>query len=196
MKNRIYKSSLTGTGFLFYEIKQVCKQIEKGLSDEKIKRLVYEENLFGYNKVSSVRRSFPTILKRARLLSDPLREILLQDTLENAKLVNLLSITLEDLLFDEFMQEVMKEKYLTNHLVLEKKDVNLYFTYKGEQSEKVRSFSESTINKLRQVYLKIFLEVGILKNLKSGQLKRVFINEILKRALEESHHKKFIEIFQ
>ena len=43
--------------------------------------------------------------------------------MENSKLVNLLAITLDDLLFEEFMQEVIREKYHT--MIWFGKDVNV-----------------------------------------------------------------------
>lgn len=194
--DRVYRANLTGAWFLFYEIKQVIKLIQKGMTDREIKQVVFEENLFQYDKKSSITRAFPSVLRRARLLNDQLRRIVIEGSIENAKLINLLAITLDDLLFDEFMHEVIKEKYHNSDLVLEKKDINLFFTYKAEQSEKVRSFSVATVNKLRQVYLKILVESGILTDTKSGELNRIYLDDFLKSILIENNNHEFIKIFE
>lgn len=196
MDNREYRANLTGAWFLFYEIKQVIKLIQKGMTDKEIKQVVFEENLFQYDKKSSITRAFPSVLRRARLLSDELRKVVIEGSMENSKLVNLLAITLDDLLFEEFMQEVIREKYHNNDLILEKKDVNVFFTHKAEQSEKVRSFSVATVNKLRQVYFKIFVESGVLSDVKTGELNRIYLDEHLKLLLKENDNHEFIKIFE
>jgi|LSQX01.2.fsa_nt_gb hypothetical protein len=196
MDNREYRANLTGAWFLFYEIKQVIKLIQKGMTDKEIKQVVFEENLFQYDKKSSITRAFPSVLRRARLLSDELRKVVIEGSMENSKLVNLLAITLDDLLFEEFMQEVIREKYHNNDLILEKKDVNVFFTHKAEQSEKVRSFSVATVNKLRQVYFKILVESGVLSDVKTGELNRIYLDEHLKLLLKENDNHEFIKIFE
>lgn len=196
MNNRVYRANLTGAWFLFYEIKQVIKLIKKDMTDKEIKQAVFEENLFQHDKQSSVTRAFPSVLRRARLLSDELREIVIEGSMENAKLINLLAITKDDLLFEEFMNEVIKDKYLNNDLILEKKDVNVFFTHKAEQNEKVGSFTDGTINKLRQVYFKILMESGVLSNVKSGELNRIYLEEYLKSLLRDNDNHEFIKIFE
>lgn len=196
MDNREYKANLTGAWFLFYEIKQVTKLIEEGLDDKEIRTLVYEENLFQHNKIASVKRAFPTVLRRARLLDDELRNLLLEGSMENAKLVNLLAIAMDDRLFYEFLQEVIKEKYESSEMALEKIDINMYFTNKAEQSEKIDSFTDTTRNKLRQVYFKILVEAGVISDIKSGQLNRIYLDGVLRDALRNSDNTEFIKIFE
>jgi hypothetical protein len=196
MENIEYKANLTGAWFLFYEMKQVVKLIVEGLNDKDIRNRVYEENLFQHKRMTSIKRSFPTVLRRAHLLSAEHMEILLEGSMENAKLVNLLAIYLEDKLFNEFLLEVLRDKYMNNEMTLEKMDVNIYFTHKSEQNDKVASFTDSTRNKLRQVYFKILVEAGILSDIKTGELNRIFFDDVLRSALISSGNMEFIKIFE
>ena len=101
MTYKVYSTSLTGAGFRFYEFKLVVSLIEEGLTDDKIRKKVFEENLF-QQKASSTTRSFPYILKRARTLDDQLRQYVLEESNQMAKQINFYAIMKTDILFHEF----------------------------------------------------------------------------------------------
>lgn len=172
-----YSSVLTGAGFMLYEVKQVAKLKEQGYSDKEIRYKVLEENIFQYDKLSSVKRAMPYILKRVDLLDDTLRQLLIEESFEVGKVINLYAIMKFDRLFFEFMQEVIQEKLSNNNYYLDKVDVNSFFEQKLEQSEFMSSWSEKTVAKLKQVFKKILLQVGMLKDLKSGELNRLLIDD-------------------
>src|SRR5699024_7645875 len=109
MTDKVYSTSLTVAGFRFYEFKLIVSLIEKRLTDEKIRKKVFEENLY-QQKASSTTRSFPYILKRARALDDQLRNYVLEESNQLAKQINFYAIMKTDLLFYEFMDEVIKNK--------------------------------------------------------------------------------------
>lgn len=194
--NNGYSANLTGAWFLFYEIKQVVVLMNEGIDDKEIRKKVIEENLFQHKTKSSLLRALPSVLRRAKLLGEDLRNLIIEDTLSNAKLINLYAIMRDDLLFTEFLKGVVKEKYASNNLMIEKKDINSFFTHKAEQNEKVASFSTGTINKLRQVYLKILTEAGVMKDIKSGELNRIYFDPLLKELLKKNNGEDFINIFQ
>lgn len=180
-----YSSVLTGASFMMYEFKQLVILKEQGLSDTEIKQSVLEENIFQYEKMSSIKRAFPYILKRVNILDETLRNLVVEESLETAKAINLYAIMKSDRLFFEFMNEVIQEKLQKNDYILEKKDINTYFTVKAEQSDFIASWSETTVQKLKQVYKKILLEMGMLKSLKSGELSRLIIEEQIKNNLTQ-----------
>jgi hypothetical protein len=196
MDLKTYCANLTGAWFLFYEIKQVSKLIESGLSKIEIKEKAFEENLFQHKTRSSITRVFPTVLRRAELLGSDLRKLLIDGSIEDGRLINLYAIAEDDLLFNEFLNEIIKEKYESNHLLFERRDVNMYFTQKAEQNKKVAGFTAATVNKLRQVYLKILIEVGIIANLKTGEMNRIYVDTLLKDAFLKNGANGFIKIFE
>lgn len=196
LDNKTYSGNLTGAWFLFYEIKQIAKLIEAGLSVEDIKKKVFEENLFQHKTKSSISRAYPSVLRRAKLLNPELRKLLIESSVEDGKLINLYAISEDDLLFKEFLLEIIKDKYKSHLLLLEKRDVNMYFTHKAEQNEKVATFTDATVNKLRQVYLRILTEVGILANPKRGELNLIFIEEGIRDAIIKNGGISFVKIFE
>lgn len=196
MESKTYSGNLTGACFLFYEIKQIAKLIEVGLSVQDIKNKVFEENLFQHKTKSSISRAYPSVLRRAELLNKELRKLLIEKSVEDGKLINLYAISEDDLLFNDFLTEVIKDKYECHHLLLEKRDVNMYFTHKAEQNEKVAGFTDTTVNKLRQVYLRILSQAGVLANPKSGELNRIFIEAGIKEAIVKNGGINFVKIFE
>ncbi|MCI0766547.1 DUF1819 family protein [Bacillus sp. TL12] len=181
VKGLEYSAALTGASFLLYELKQVLKLKRQGLSDAEIKKKVVEDNIFEYRTISSLKRSLPSVIRRANVIDDNLYDLLLESPLEVSKIINLYAIMKTDRLFFEFMKEVIQEKFEVNNYLLEKKDLNIFFLSKTEQDEKVAKWTELTINKLKQVYIKLLLEAGLLRDKKSGELNRLLIDEELKR---------------
>ena len=178
-----YSATLTGASFLQYELKQVLNLKKQGLSDAEIKRKVIEDNVFDYQVTSSLKRIVPSVLRRANALDELLQEWVLNSPLEVGKIINLYAIMKTDKLFFEFMNEVIREKLDASNYLLEKKDLNVFFTIKAEQNEKVAKWTELTVNKLKQVYMKLLYEVGLLRNKKSADLNRLLIDENIKRHL-------------
>lgn len=182
-KEVAYQTSLTGAQFLLFELKQVLKLKEMGLNDKEIRKKVLEENLFQYKVPSSAKRMLPSIIRRANILDEVLRKMVLEEPLEIGKMINLYAIMKTDRLFFEFMNEVIREKLEMNDYLLEKKDINTYFTYKAEQSETVAGWSEKTVDKLKQVIVKVLLETGIVKDIGTGELNHLLIDERVKGHL-------------
>ncbi|WP_244861469.1 BrxA family protein [Paenibacillus vini] len=81
------------------------------------------------------------------------------------------------------MNEVIREKLESSNYLLEKKNINLYFTSKAEQDAGVAGWTEQTVTKLKNVIQRLLLESGILKNKKTGELSRLLMDEQLKRHL-------------
>src|SRR5699024_1456879 len=110
---------------------------------------VIEDNVFQLDKVETMRRALPSIMRRIDVIDDTLSSIIKEGTLENSKIINLYAIMKTDKLFFEFMDEVVAEKIRNNDYFIERKDLNLFFTTKAEQSEKIASWKDNTIRNLK-----------------------------------------------
>lgn len=188
-----YSAALTGASFMLFEFKKIAALKEEGLVDEEIRHKVLTENLFQYEKLSSLKRGLPYILQRVNVLDDFLRHYVLHETLESSKLINLYAIMKTDRLFCEFMNEVMQEKLSTHNSNLERKDMNSFFSIKSEQDEAIASWSESTVQKLQSVFRKILFETGILTNYRTGELSRLIVDEPIKRHLMSIGDGRYLE---
>lgn len=195
MTDRVYSTSLTGAGFRFFEFKLIVNLVEEGLTDEEIRKKVFEENLF-QQKASSTTRSFPYILKRARALDDQLRNYVLEESNQLAKQINFYAIMKTDLLFYEFMDEVIKNKLQNNDLIYERKDINIFFNEKEDRNEKLANWSESTLKRLKSSYNRLLLEIGYLTKLSSTDLIPLQMDDLLRDYLVKIGDKKYVEAME
>jgi len=188
-----YTTSMTGSGFMMYEFKQVAALKLKGLSDQEVRTKVLDDNLFQYNKLSSLKRAFPYLLKRVNTLDDHLKRMIVEEPTDVGKVINFYATMKADQLFYEFIEEVVRETLEKESGVLEKKDVNVFFVNKAEQSDFIKNLSESTLARLKSAYLKMLMEVGLLGDLKSRELRRLVIDEELKRYLIDLGEVKYVK---
>ena len=195
MTDKVYSTSLTGAGFRLYEFKVTVSLIEEGLTDDEIRRKVFEEDLF-QQKASSTTRSFPYILKRARALDNPLRKYVLEESNQMAKQINFYAIMKTDLLFYEFMDEVIKNKLQNNDLIYERKDINIFFNEKTDRNEKLANWSESTLKRLKSSYNRLLLEIGYLTKLSSTDLIPVQMDDLLRDYLIKIGDKEYVEAME
>ncbi|MDN3451667.1 DUF1819 family protein [Planococcus sp. APC 3906] len=187
-----YSSSLNGASYMLFELKQVVKLKQKGLSETEIRKKVVEDNVFQVTNKNRINRSLPSVMKRASVIDEVLAAYMLEGSLEIGKVINLYAIMKTDLLFFEFMAEVIGERLQTNNYLLEKKDINIFFTVKSEQSERVASWSDINIEKLKRAYMQVLFESGILKDRKGNELNRLIIDDQLKEHLKHIGDIKYV----
>lgn len=187
-----YSSSLNGASCLFFELKQVAKLIQKGLTLQEIRKKVTEENLFQFEKKSRLNRVLPSVMRRAEVIDSVLATLMVEGSIEMGKVINLYAIMKTDLLFFEFMNEVISEKLRNNDLLIEKKDLNIFFAAKAEQSEKVASWSEKNIEKLKRAFMQVLYESGLLKKRQGKELSRLIIDEQIKEHLLRIGDAKYV----
>jgi hypothetical protein len=187
-----YSSSLNGASFLLFELKQVIKLKQQGLTNDVIRKKVKEENLFQFNNQGRINRALPSVMKRADAINETLAALLIEGSIEIGKTVNLYAIMKTDLLFFEFMDEVIGEKLHNNDYLIEKKDINLFFTSKAEQSEKVASWSDINVEKLKRAYMQVLYESGMLRTRKGKELDRLIIDEQIKNYLTQIGDARYI----
>jgi hypothetical protein len=178
-----YSSTLNGASFLFYELKQVIGLKVQSLTDSEIKQKIQAENVFQNNMMSSSNRSLPSLIRRMHALDSNLQQLLLNETLEIGKTINLYAILKTDRLFFEFMNQIISGKLELSVYFLEKKDLNLFFITMAEQDATIASWSVQNVARLKRAYMRILLESGILKNKKSGELNHLNLDEGIKRHL-------------
>ena len=195
MTDKAYTTTLNGAALGLFEFKLIVRLIEDGLTDSEIREKVLNENLFQL-KESSTKRSLPYILKRARTLDEKLRHLLLNDLNETATQINIYAIMKNDLLFYEFMDELIKIKIQNNDLVYEKKDLNIFFNEKADQSHTIAQWSETTINRMKRAYNRLLIKMGYLDNFKSNALNRIYLDESLKIHLIKIGDKEYVEAME
>lgn len=154
-----YIASLTREQFLFYEMRTTAKLLSSGLDEEDAVDQIIKDNLFQYPTEKTIARMAKACLKRLVAMDDMelIRAIAEQST-DVAKQICLYAMMKQSRLMWEFILTVISEKYRLRDSSFGRIDLNTYFTRLQEQDDAVVAWSESTITKLKQVFMKVLVE--------------------------------------
>ena len=162
MAKDVYSAGLMSQSFWFHEFKKAVKLMKDGLSFDKIKKKCVEENLFGAAKEYRALRMAGYIVNRLKVMDDTMVDLFLTSDLATQKLINLITILKQDLLFFEFIYEVYREKVILGSETLDDMDVKSFFTKKEAQSDLILGWKESTKNHLRSSYTGFMADANLL----------------------------------
>lgn len=196
MPKVLYKASLTREPFLFYEMRTVCRLVEKGVQKGEIVESIVKKNLFQYPTEKSIRRMAKACVVRSGFLGDEkLVSVLAHGPVEEAKQVCLYAMMKEHRLVLDFMVTVVGEKFRTLNFAWNSKDASEFLSRLKEQNESVASWSESTVKKIREVLSRLLVENGYLKNSRANTLESVYLYPNLENAIRASGEKNLLPAF-
>ena len=164
-----YKSTIKSRPYLYKETKKASSLINKGLDVDCIKEKSLEDNIFQLESEARKKEVASIITARLKELDKHIIYNIENSNVETSKILVLYSILKTDRLFFDFINEVYKEKRVLKDLFIRDKDFSVFFQNKREQSEKVASWSEYTFKKLKQVYIRILFESGLIANQKGDR---------------------------
>ena len=163
IQNLPYSAGLMAQSCWFIEFKSILQLVADGYSYDDIRRICLEQNLFGAPNEYRAKRICGYLINRARLVDDDLLQLFFSSDVSTRKLINLIAILRGDRLFFEFIREVYREKVYMGQPMIEAVDINSFFTRKGQQSEVVEKWNDSTKKHLRSNYLNCMTDAGLLR---------------------------------
>jgi len=174
-----YTSILKSRPFFFNEEKKVIDLYISGFNENDIRKKIIEKDIFKFNSENRKKEVASTVLKRLDILDEFLLNEFKQSSLGEQKFIILYTILKTDRLFFEFMVEVFREKYLVRDYALKDYDFESFFREKAIQSERIANWQDYTYYKLKQVYLRILFEAGLINNQEDREiLKPIVAKEI------------------
>ena len=186
---KVYNGGLTREQFLFYEIRILARLLREGMSYEDAVEKITQENLFQFPTERMITSISNACYKRIQALdSEALVETIADGSIEVAKQVNLYAMMKYNRLVWDFMTTVIGEKYRTQDFTLTKTDISAFFFALREQNEDVATWSENTIQKIKQVLVKSLVECEYLDSTKSETLNPVYLYPELEEVLESKDH--------
>ena len=159
-------SAGTSRLFWFSETRKTAELLLNGLDKTKIKELAIKENIYQIRAEDRIRRIASVTLNRLESLPETLVQQIINGDVGTAKLLVLISIMKTDRLFFEFVHEVHRQAILLGENIITDRAVNDFFDSKIAQNEVVAKWTESAIKKLKQTYIKILDEAGMLSSVK------------------------------
>ena len=164
-----YKSTIKSRPYLDKETKKASSLVNEGLDVDNLKENSLQDNIFQLESEARKKEVASIITARLKDLDKQIIYNIENSNVETSKILVLYAILKTDRLFFEFINEVYKEKILLKDLFIKDKDFNVFFQNKREQSEKVASWSDYTFKKLKQVYIRILFESGLIVNQKGDR---------------------------
>ena len=188
--------TITREQFLFNEMRIVAKMMCQGKSNEQILEEVVTNNLFQYPTERMIDNLCKVCLSRFHAAdSNELVDIVANSPSDVAKQACLYLMMNYYRIVWDFMITVIGEKYRTKDMSFTRMDMNSFFTRMQEQNDIVASWSETTVNKSKQVLRKLLVENGYLDNTKSEVLNPVLIDFSIKDAIEHMGDKEALIAF-
>lgn len=191
-----YTAAVTREQFLFYEVRTTAKLLHEGCSAEEVVERIVSENLFQYPTEKSIRRIALACLRRLEVLGDrSLVEVIATQPSDVAKQVCLYAMMKQYRLIWDFMITVIGEKYRLADTAFGKIDLNSYFLRLQEQDDWVASWSDSTINKLKQIITKMLVENEYIDSTRATKLNPVWLQPVLENAIRANGDENALPAF-
>ena len=182
-----YSAGMVSGLFWLSETRKTAELLITGKTLKEIQLLAQDENIYQVKSEDRVRRITNETIKRLQSLPNVLVDRIADGDIASAKLLILICIMKTDLLFFEFMHEVYRTAILLGETVITDRAINTFFDEKMTQSERVAKWTEATIQRLKQCYVKILGEAGVVMNDKNQrQIIPPHIDYKLRKQLEDN----------
>ena len=188
MSNKTDYRTITREQFLFNEMRIVATLLYEGKSTEEAINEIVSKNLFQYPTEKMIKNLAQVCVKRYEKADKELISIVATSSSSVAKQACLFLMMNYYKIVSDFMITVIGEKYRTKDFTFTKMDMNSFFTRLQEQNETVASWSDSTVNKCKQVLKKSLVEAGYLDNARSQELNHILLDPELKDVIEHTQN--------
>ena len=176
-----YSAGAVKHAFWFMEFRKVVTLRNERKTWEEIKKASEEENLFGAPTPARAKQIWNTVSARTKALDDSFYQIFMNGDLATQKLFALVAVMANDILFAEFVYEIIREKMIIGINEYSPSDIRLFFKHKQEQCEKAAGWTDQTLERLGHSYRNFLYEAGVTDN---GRGIRKILKPILDPEME------------
>lgn len=162
MNNTDYSAGAVKHAFWFMEFRKVVSLRLEGKNWEEIRQLNEQENLFGAPTLLRANQIYNTVSARVKSLDDSFYPVFESCDLASQKLFALVAAMTYDVLFGEFVYELIREKMIIGSNELKDSDIRIFFNNKQRQDEKVAKWTDATIKRLGATYKSLLYEAGVI----------------------------------
>lgn len=177
----------------FIEIRETIR-LSKCNDWNKVKEIVYRDNVYQQKSQDRVVSEFGCIKKRICAIPKELADYMLESDVNTAKQIALIAAMSVDRMLFELVYEVYRQKLQMDETEFKESDVNMFFDRKKEQSDIVAKWTEATVKKLKQTYTKFLIEAGLLKKTEKNEkiIVKPYVEEALRAILLRNSMEKYL----
>ena len=196
-----YKGAITREQWLFREIRIVAQlRLDEGLSDRELVSRVVEQNLLQYPTERELRSIARALCRRLTSLSDDperraqLTRLVAHGTSDQARQTNLYAIARDYRVMWEFLTVVVADKRKNLDTSRPNREIAAFLEGLRAQDETVAGWSDATLNKIRQVYVRCLEECGM-DDRATEQLTSVLLDFELEQAIRANDDAAILPAF-
>ena len=140
-----------------------------------------------------LRRTVNYVYERLTSLPEEALSIIASSDIETGKVLVLVGIMRTDALFGEFVYEVYRMKKILGERAIENRDLNDFFDDKANQSNEVAGWSEASVKKLKNVYIRNLVDAGLLEDAKNRNVKNIIISSKVEKILRDNGMETYLK---
>lgn len=191
-----YTATMTGNPFLYKETRMVAKMVAACYDDGAIRDEVINRNAFQCDKKSTNLKRLAEVKLRLSLLPADYIKLIDESDAETSRLILFYALLARYRLLREFMAELLYEKLMSMEPLLRVAEMDTWLAHKKEQDDKIATWTESTMRKVRQVLLKMAVEAGYLKKEKKYyRILNVIVPKILTDEIQRTRDASYLKYF-
>lgn len=181
-----YSFSFTGASALITETLVIAEEYHKLNDWNAVQISLLDNNHLNKVKQGTFKREFSEIKKRLSLLTPDQIQLMIKGSYEDAKSMILLSLVKAYPFVNDFIVEVLLNKYLLFDRTLLDSDYKRFVDSKCFQHPELERITEIMSKKVKQVVFKLLEQVGLITNIKNGIILKPFLsNQVLKVVLDD-----------
>ena len=188
-----YSAGMTSKIFGFVESKKMAELMISGYSKEELTQIIEEQNLFSLRDAKRLRRTVNYVYERLTSLPEEALRIISSSDIETGKVLVLVGIMSTDALFGEFVYEVYRMKKILGERAIENRDLNDFFDDKANQSNEVAGWSEASVKKLKNVYIRNLVDAGLLEDAKNRNVKNIILSSKVEKILRDNGMETYLK---
>ena len=171
-----YSFSFTGASALIAETLVIAEEYHKLNNWNEVQIFLSNNNHLNKIKQGTFKREFSEIKKRLSLLTPDQLQLMIQGSFEEAKSMILLSLIKAYPFVNDFIVEIILNKYLLFDRTLLDSDYKRFVDSKRIQHPELESITEITSKKVKQVVFKLLEQVGLISNIKNGIIIKPYLS--------------------
>ncbi len=183
-----YSSSLAREQFLLNETRIVARlHADEHLGTEEIVARVHDENLFQYKTERSLTKKARGVCRRIDALgNETLINLIAHGPAEQAAQVNMYAMMCSYRLVWEFMVNVIGEKYRVRDYSLQRYECSAFLDSLRAMDDGVAAWSDTTMNKTRQILVGSMAATGMLSSVRSTELIPILLDMELEEGIRRN----------
>ena len=187
-----YSGDLSGGSLLVRESRLIAALLLENASNEQWHESIHVNNILQKRSTATAERVTIAIRRRLELVEPEFWRALRDGDDELATQVALCATLQRNLLVVEFMEQVVKDAYITQEEKLEPYQWLDFLDDAGNRDPKLLNWSEQTVDRSAKVVFRILAEAGYLVNTRNKKLQPVVIRPEIKTMLENTFRQRLL----